>query len=159
MAKIKTKTSAGSRDQSKQVYSRIHHLSRELGPTCSTPGEPTTIQTNARPLEAFIPKSQLRTTERYEWDEKKGKPVTRHDPVDVIEHAQRHVSRLKLGNPATSGERQRYREAEAEARSKSSGNKNKGFGGCAPMCCEGDWGKPGSPATSTPLAGGSKRKY
>ena len=142
---------------SKQVYGRIRHLEREAGNVRSKPGEPIHVQTNASALERFIPKSQLRTTERYEWNPKTNKSVIHKDPVDVIEHAQRHISRLKLGNPATSGERQRYREAAAEAQSK---GKGKEFGGCCPApYSDGDWGKPGSPSTRAPLGGGSKRKY
>ena len=151
MSKPKSKP----KSESDPVYSRIHHLERELGTTRSTLGAPKVIQTNARPLEAFIPKSQLRTTERCEWSPKTNKVTVHHDPVDVLEHAQRHVSRLKLGNPATSGERQRYREAEAAKTHGAKSNLN----GCAPAYCGGDWGKPGSPSTATPLAGGSKRRY
>jgi hypothetical protein len=144
---------------SKQVYGRIHHLQRDIGNVRDKPGECAYAQSNASALERFIPKSQLRTTDRYEWDEKKGKSVIHHDPVDVIENAQRHMSRLKLSNPATSGERQRYREAECEARAKASGKNKSQLGGCVPMCCDGDWGKPGSPSTAAPLSGGLKRKY
>jgi len=151
MSKPKSKP----KSESDPVYSRIHHLERELGTTRSTPGAPKVIQTNARPLEAFIPKSQLRTTERCEWSPKTNKVTVHKDPVDVLEYAQRHTSRIKLSNPATSGERQRYREAEV---AKVSDNKNRS-GMCAPSCCGGDWGKPGSPSTATVLAGGSKRRY
>src|SRR5579872_2334002 len=108
MAKAKkTKSKAAPQRQSEAVYSRRGPTNpRTLGSTLNH--DHCTIPSSTfRTLDQTIPRSQLRTHGRYEWNMRTGKGKMVEERADVIAHAQDSIVKAKF-RPVTDGYRQRY---------------------------------------------------
>lgn len=143
-----------SRNQSAAVYARLRTNTIEAGTTRG--GGNVRVPANVRPLEEFVQPSQVTTHSHGTW--KNGHYEEVAERTDIVRHAQKSISRLKMASPATGNLRlERQRAAAAEA------NRERGFGqpegiGYAMPCGPDDWCAPGSPAPRVPLSGGTYKK-
>lgn len=129
-------------DQSKEVYSRVHHLERDGGTVRNL--DSTSLPSNARPLEAFVPLAAACCHDEWRWDHKKQKGETVRVQEGILENAQRSVGRGRF-TAVTSGYRQRREEALR-------GGKAQDGPCCAPSGC-------GSGSVAPPLSGAQKFRY
>ena len=148
------KRNSTRKSQSEQVYSRINTTTRDVGTTRDLTG--IRVQSNVRPLEAFVDPATLTTHEHTVWDEKKKTWRTVVEQDDIVTNAQAHISHLKLTNPVTGGLRRQRQQAECRAEMAAKGIPP----GLAPPCAPSDneWNRPGSPVPTIPLSGGMKKK-
>ena len=137
---------ATDRDQSRAVYSRIHHVERDMGTTRNF--SKTTAPSNARPLEAFVQTESV--VESTHYDYRTGQMVTKKK--DIVRKAQSHIATLELRHPVTAGLRKKRQEEDARREFGSSASN---------VCLNSPWAPrhhPESPVPDAPLSGGMKRK-
>jgi hypothetical protein len=106
-----------SKGQSEQVYShRAPTNPRTLGATRNH-DHPVIPSSTFRTIDQVIPINQMRTEENWSWNPRTGKGKIAREPVDLMDHARRAMTRGQFQS-VTSGYIQRF-EREEDRRGKS----------------------------------------
>jgi hypothetical protein len=122
MAKKSLKTSDRKRDQHDAAYS--DHINHREAPIASAGADIVHAQVTSRPLNEFVQKASLRTTDIYDW--KTG--TIQRKALDVMENAVRHQDTLHI-RTVTSGRHDKKEDSRESlpACVQSSGRRLRGY--------------------------------